>query len=135
MYFMLLRFLIGCWQKLERFIKSSLRDGKKSAHVAFGCTAGKHRSVALAEELGKRIRKVNGIGNTDVRHIDLVRAFQSHNEVKKLQKSVNKMRNTIAEQRKAIESLKQKLEKEKYRESQCKVLTVIENVKYNEPIF
>ena len=27
-------------------------------HVAFGCTRGKHRSVALAEELGKRVAEL-----------------------------------------------------------------------------
>jgi UPF0042 nucleotide-binding protein len=32
-----------------------LREGKKYVTLAIGCTGGKHRSVAVAEELAKRI--------------------------------------------------------------------------------
>ena len=32
-----------------------LREGKKYLTLAVGCTGGKHRSVATAEELGRRL--------------------------------------------------------------------------------
>jgi UPF0042 nucleotide-binding protein len=48
-----------------------LREGKRFATIAVGCTGGKHRSVAMAEELGTRLR-ARGIGNL-VLHRDLGR--------------------------------------------------------------
>ncbi|SDS96268.1 RNase adapter RapZ [Actinopolymorpha singaporensis] len=48
-----------------------LREGKRFATIAVGCTGGKHRSVAMAEELGARLRE-RGIGNL-VLHRDLGR--------------------------------------------------------------
>jgi UPF0042 nucleotide-binding protein len=32
-----------------------LREGKRYVTVAVGCTGGKHRSVALAEEVARRL--------------------------------------------------------------------------------
>jgi UPF0042 nucleotide-binding protein len=32
-----------------------LREGKRYALLAVGCTGGKHRSVAMAEELARRL--------------------------------------------------------------------------------
>ena len=47
---------------LERYISlfqsighGYLREGKKFITLAIGCTGGKHRSVAIAEELARRI--------------------------------------------------------------------------------
>jgi RNase adapter protein RapZ len=34
-----------------------LREGKRYVTVALGCTGGKHRSVAMAEDLGRRLRE------------------------------------------------------------------------------
>jgi RNase adapter protein RapZ len=31
------------------------REGKRHATIAVGCTGGKHRSVAIAEELARRL--------------------------------------------------------------------------------
>jgi len=42
----LLLFLLPLYQK----------EGKSSLTIAFGCTGGRHRSVAIAESLGKRLR-------------------------------------------------------------------------------
>lgn len=36
-----------------------LTEGKRFATVAIGCTGGKHRSTAMAEELGRRLRELN----------------------------------------------------------------------------
>ena len=50
-------------QFLEEFIKLLTfllpqylaREGKSHLTVAFGCTGGKHRSVVITEEMGKRL--------------------------------------------------------------------------------
>jgi UPF0042 nucleotide-binding protein len=34
-----------------------LNEGKRFVTVAIGCTGGKHRSVAMAEEIAKRLRE------------------------------------------------------------------------------
>jgi UPF0042 nucleotide-binding protein len=56
---------------LRRYREGYLREGKHFATVAVGCTGGKHRSVAVAEELAARMR-ADGV---DVRvvHRDLGR--------------------------------------------------------------
>ena len=56
---------------LRLYEEGYLREGKHFATVAVGCTGGKHRSVAIAEEFGARLR-ADGV---DVRvvHRDLGR--------------------------------------------------------------
>ena len=51
------------------------REGKRYVTVAVGCTGGKHRSVAMAEELAARLRRVRDwLGTTcRWRHRDLGR--------------------------------------------------------------
>lgn len=58
-------------QLLQRYEEGYLHEGKHYATVAVGCTGGKHRSVAIAEELAARMR-ADGV---DVRvvHRDLGR--------------------------------------------------------------
>jgi len=48
------------------------RENKRHATIAVGCTGGKHRSVAIAEELGRRLRDLPGV-TVNVRHRDLGR--------------------------------------------------------------
>jgi len=48
-----------------------LREGKRFVTVALGCTGGKHRSTAMAEEFGRRLRE-HGFA-TKVLHRDLGR--------------------------------------------------------------
>ncbi|OYN93146.1 RNase adapter RapZ [Enemella evansiae] len=48
-----------------------LNEGKRFATVGIGCTGGKHRSTAMAEELGRRLREVGM--PTKVLHRDLGR--------------------------------------------------------------
>lgn len=54
-----------------------LREGKRYMSVGIGCTGGKHRSVAMARELGRRLSEAQGEGGPafDVRvmHRDLGR--------------------------------------------------------------
>ena len=47
-------------------------ENKRHATIAVGCTGGKHRSVAVAEELGRRLRELPGV-TVNVRHRDLGR--------------------------------------------------------------
>ena len=56
---------------LEVISRGYLREGKRWVTLAVGCTGGKHRSVAMAEELGRRMRE-SGI-ETRVVHRDLGR--------------------------------------------------------------
>jgi UPF0042 nucleotide-binding protein len=48
------------------------RENKRHATIAVGCTGGKHRSVAIAEELGRLLRELPGV-TVNVRHRDLGR--------------------------------------------------------------
>ena len=48
------------------------RENKGHSTVAIGCTGGKHRSVAMAAELAKRLSEIPGIA-VSVRHRDLGR--------------------------------------------------------------
>ncbi len=48
------------------------RENKRHATIAMGCTGGKHRSVAVTEEVARRLRGLPGVSVT-VRHRDLGR--------------------------------------------------------------
>jgi UPF0042 nucleotide-binding protein len=48
-------------QQILNSLMVKIKAGEVSA-VAFGCTAGRHRSVVMAEELGRRL-SANGIEN------------------------------------------------------------------------
>jgi UPF0042 nucleotide-binding protein len=60
--------------KAEELIALSVRgfqrEGKSYATVAIGCTGGRHRSVAIAKELGRRL---GGRFSVSVRHRDIQR--------------------------------------------------------------
>lgn len=47
-------------------------ENKRHATIAMGCTGGKHRSVAMAEEIARRLRAFPGL-SVAVRHRDLGR--------------------------------------------------------------
>jgi UPF0042 nucleotide-binding protein len=48
------------------------RENKRHATIAIGCTGGKHRSVAVAQELAERLRSLPGVA-VNVKHRDLGR--------------------------------------------------------------
>ena len=48
------------------------RENKRHATIAVGCTGGRHRSVAMVEELAKRLRSQPGV-SVSVKHRDLGR--------------------------------------------------------------
>ncbi|MBI3300588.1 MAG: RNase adapter RapZ [Deltaproteobacteria bacterium] len=65
------RFLAQVSALLESTLPLYVREGKSYLTLAVGCTGGRHRSVAVAEELGRRLQ---GWGYAvHVRHRDLQR--------------------------------------------------------------
>ncbi|WP_226532915.1 RNase adapter RapZ [Microbacterium paraoxydans] len=48
------------------------RENKSHSTIAIGCTGGKHRSVAMSEELARRLASIPGVA-VNVRHRDLGR--------------------------------------------------------------
>ena len=49
------------------------REGKVTLTIAVGCTGGRHRSVAIAEALGQRLRDAGAPGDVRVSHRDAER--------------------------------------------------------------
>jgi RNase adapter protein RapZ len=64
-------FLDGFAAALRPVLAGYLRENKRYATIAIGCTGGKHRSVAITEELAERLRGA-GVSATTV-HRDLGR--------------------------------------------------------------
>jgi UPF0042 nucleotide-binding protein len=64
-------FLVSYAQALEPVLAGYVREKKRYATIAFGCTGGKHRSVAMSEEFAGMLRKA-GVEATAV-HRDLGR--------------------------------------------------------------
>jgi len=57
---------------LEPVLEGYRRENKHYATIAIGCTGGKHRSVAVAEEMARRLRQVPNV-TVMVNHRDLGR--------------------------------------------------------------
>jgi UPF0042 nucleotide-binding protein len=55
---------------LKPVLNGYLRENRKRVSFAIGCTGGKHRSVATAIEIAKRLEDVVGI-EVSVKHRDL----------------------------------------------------------------
>ena len=64
-------FLASLEEVLRTVASGYLQEGKRFATIGIGCTGGKHRSTAVAEELARRLR-VDGLPTT-VLHRDLGR--------------------------------------------------------------
>jgi RNase adapter protein RapZ len=65
-------FLGNYVKALEPVLAGYQRENKRHVTLAVGCTGGKHRSIAVAEELGTRLRSLPGVA-VNVRHRDLGR--------------------------------------------------------------
>ena len=65
-------FVEGYVEALRPVLEGYGRENKRHATIALGCTGGKHRSVAIAEELGRRLSALPGIA-VSVKHRDLGR--------------------------------------------------------------
>jgi UPF0042 nucleotide-binding protein len=55
---------------LKFLLPQYIQEGKTYLTIAVGCTGGRHRSVAIAQTLGRRIARVRGI-QLRVRHRDI----------------------------------------------------------------
>ena len=62
------RFVDGVVEMLTWQLPAFQREGKSYLTVAFGCTGGHHRSVAIAEEVARRLGE-----NITARHRDVAR--------------------------------------------------------------
>jgi UPF0042 nucleotide-binding protein len=65
-------FLDAFGAMLEPVLAGYARENKRHATIAIGCTGGKHRSVALVEQLAARMRQLHHV-NVTVKHRDLGR--------------------------------------------------------------
>lgn len=65
---------------LDLLLPAYVEEGKSYLTVAFGCTGGRHRSVAIAEEVAERLR-LRGLAPR-VRHRDLGRPTQVTGQVR-----------------------------------------------------
>ena len=59
-------FLADVVQLLEWQIPAFVNEGKSYLSVAIGCTGGRHRSVAIAEELRRRLNIDNAVFHRDI---------------------------------------------------------------------
>lgn len=67
-----IRFMDLTSDLLHFLVPKYAEEGKSYLTIAVGCTGGRHRSVAIAEELGARLRRLEGIEVT-TRHRDIER--------------------------------------------------------------
>ncbi|MEJ1086836.1 RNase adapter RapZ [Microbacterium sp. Mu-80] len=65
-------FLDAYAQTLRPVLDGYQRENKSHSTIAIGCTGGKHRSVAMSEELARRLDGIPGVA-VNVRHRDLGR--------------------------------------------------------------
>lgn len=66
------QYLSGFAHMIEPTLKGYIREHKRYATIAIGCTGGRHRSVAIAEELARRIGTIPGVSVT-LKHRDIGR--------------------------------------------------------------
>lgn len=65
-------FLDNYVKALEPVLAGYQRENKRHVTIAIGCTGGKHRSIAVADELADRLKSLPGVA-VNVRHRDLGR--------------------------------------------------------------
>jgi RNase adaptor protein for sRNA GlmZ degradation len=64
------QFLSHVMSLVDASVKAYQARGFNHLMVSFGCTGGQHRSVFLAEQLGKHLRATSGV-EVAVRHVEL----------------------------------------------------------------
>jgi UPF0042 nucleotide-binding protein len=64
------RFLNLTTGLMKFLIPQYISEGKTYLTIGIGCTGGRHRSVAIGEALGRRLRGMSGI-DVHVRHRDM----------------------------------------------------------------
>ena len=64
------RFLDLTTRLLRFLVPQYISEGKTYLTIGIGCTGGRHRSVAIAEALGTRLRGMKGT-DVHVRHRDI----------------------------------------------------------------
>lgn len=64
------QYLASVQSLVDASVASYQQRGFKNLMVSFGCTGGQHRSVFLAEQLGKHFREKNGVA-VAIRHLEL----------------------------------------------------------------
>ena len=67
------RFQVLTTRLLKFLIPQYIAEGKTYLTIGIGCTGGRHRSVAIAEAMGRRLRLIKGI-EVRVRHRDVADA-------------------------------------------------------------
>lgn len=67
-----MEFLDAYSAALTPVLEGYQRENKSHSTIAIGCTGGKHRSVAMSEELSRRLAAIPGVA-VNVRHRDLGR--------------------------------------------------------------
>ncbi len=63
-------FLDDLTHMIDRLLPAYLAEGKSYLSIAFGCTGGRHRSVALAEAFSERLRERGVVAPATHRDID-----------------------------------------------------------------
>lgn len=66
------QYLDGLVLMLGATLRGYVRENKRHATIAIGCTGGKHRSVAMVEELARRLESLPGVAITR-KHRDIGR--------------------------------------------------------------
>ena len=64
------QYLSNVMSLVDASVRSYQGRGFRNMMVSFGCTGGQHRSVFLAEQLGKHLRATSGV-EVMVRHVEL----------------------------------------------------------------
>lgn len=67
-------FLEKLYDMLDYLLPLYVKEGKSQLTIAIGCTGGKHRSVAIAETLGKHL---SGEYKTAIVHRDIEKKYES----------------------------------------------------------
>ena len=64
------QFLALTMRQLRFLLPQYAREGKTYLTVAVGCTGGRHRSVAIAEAIGRQLGRIKGL-DVQIRHRDV----------------------------------------------------------------